>query len=940
MMRTVTLAAAMLLLFAGAALAGPTSATEFLDLVQQDQEQGLLSAEEALLVKFQHVFDRASVPEKYRAEELAPLKCATPMIIEFQEMRDRLSRETVEAIDAYLAEPEDDSRLSYVSPGGNFNLVYYTAGSNAVPAEDTNPANGVPDYVEKIATYFDTSWDVEVATHRFQAPPIGSGQYQISFEQQGSYGYTTIVNYNAGSTRIVMHPTYVGFPPNNDPEGDVWGAAKVTAAHEFKHATQFATSRWSEGGWNEVDATWAEELVYDVVDDYYNYLYGESPIRQPTIPLDGGSQSTGSYEDCVFELWMSQTWGVDIIYDYWEYRRTHGGISVMNSWETILGEYGVTLAEGWAMFTAWNYGTGYRAVSGVGYEEAADYPAGNFQYYTNSYPWSVSGSAPHLAANFIRLLGLNDDMEGTVDLDFNGADTGEMTLSVHIEKADGTGAIETVTLDEFNDAQYSVQVPMEEIVWAGVIVGNATKTGNNLGYTLNVVRTEALPEPAIEFNAETVDVSLGEGGTAQEIVALTNNGEAGSVLDYDLEVWGNLPVDPPNKSVSGSTLTTDISTYLPGTTFDVEVTVFNGSQDEEWIKDVDMDFPAGVTLNAAENFAGGFYGDLVHDGTLGDGVAVNWHGTVGAPQYGVIREGESASATLSISVDSGFSGDIVIPSVIGGDTYGADPHTLDVDVVLTQASPEVAVTYPNGGEQLYVGDAETITWDTFGTIDYVNVDFSEDGGQTWDTLAENIVNTGSLDVTVGSEGTIHALVRVSDAGGDASDVSDAEFVVVLPVSWLAVSPMSGSIDNGQSEDLSLDFDATGVSNGAHQAWILVSESQEGQIALLPVTLTVTGGTSGVNTPAAFVLNGAYPNPFNPMTKISFNLPAEARTTVEVLDVRGRLVRTLHTGVLAEGAHELTWNGRDDSNQVVAAGLYLARLRTEGYEATVKMTLAK
>ncbi|PIE75731.1 hypothetical protein CSA17_05905, partial [bacterium DOLJORAL78_65_58] len=237
-------------------------------------------------------------------------------------------------------------------------MNYTTTGADAVPAEDTNPANGVPDFVEKVATYFDYSWEIEVDTHGFQAPPIGNGQYQVSFAAQNTYGYTSIVNYNQGSTRITMHPNFTVFPGNDDPEGNVWGAAKVTAAHEFKHATQFATSRWSEGGWNEVDAVWAEELVYDIVNDYYNYLSGESPIRQPTIPLDGGAQNTGSYEDCVWEMWMSQTWGVEFIHDYWEYRQTHTLVSVMNSFEYVMNQYGTTLTEGWALFTAWNYGTG------------------------------------------------------------------------------------------------------------------------------------------------------------------------------------------------------------------------------------------------------------------------------------------------------------------------------------------------------------------------------------------------------------------------------------------------------------------------------------------------------------------------------------------------------------------------------------------------------
>ena len=77
-----------------------------------------------------------------------------------------------------------------------------------------------------------------------------------------------------------------------------------------------------------------------------------------------------------------------------------------------------------------------------------------------------------------------------------------------------------------------------------------------------------------------------------------------------------------------------------------------------------------------------------------------------------------------------------------------------------------------------------------------------------------------------------------------------------------------------------------------------------------------------------------------MTKISFNLPAEARTSVEVLDIRGRVVRSLFVGTMGEGEQNLNWNGTDNAGNAVAAGLYLARLRTEGYEATVKMTLAK
>ncbi len=941
MIRLFSLALTLVLLLAGFTQAAPlTSGPEFLAQVDNDVANGTISVQEGLMIKFHHVFDKEQVPAQYRVESFAPLKCVTPMIEQFEALRSRMPRNFVDQIDSYLT--VEDSRLSYTSPGGNFLLTYYTTGVNAVPTLDTNPANGIPDYVEKVAGYFDESWQIEVVDNRFTAPPISSGTYAVSFAAQETYGYTTISNASIGLTRIVMHPNFEGFPPNDDPEGNAWGAAKVTAAHEFKHATQYATSRWSEGGWNEVDAVWAEDLVYDMVNDYYNYLPGDSPIRHPETPLDGGPTGTGSYEDCVWEIWMSETFGNDIITDYWTWRRTHTSQSVMDSWEAVLGTYDTTLADGWAQFTTWNYGTGYRAVPGVGYQEAADYPYGNFISYATTYPYSYSSSVPHLAANFIRLIGFDGEFDGTLDIEFDGADAGgPMSLGLHITKTDGTGAIETITLDEDNDAYYSCQVPLLDIAWAGVVVGNAAKNGLNLSYDLNVYQTEALPVPGIELNAEDVMVELWMGETATEIVSVSNFGEDDSVLNYDVKVWGNSPVDEPAaKSIAGSHLSPNIGTYLPGTSFVVDFTVYNGSVDEEWLTDVTMDFPEGVTVNVSTDFVGGTYGPLVSNHHNGNGALVSWHGTTGAEEYGVIKEEESAVASISLTIDPTFSGPIDIVGTIVGDNYGAAPHSLTRTISIYQADPELVITYPNGGEELFVGDSAVITWETLGQLDNVDLAVSHDGGFSWNVLAEGVANTGSFTTELAGSGSLHALIRVSDSNSDSEDLSDAEFSIIEPVDWLTVTPLDGSVEAGQSEDLTLNIVPAEWLGLENFAWVVISHDAPGSPTVLPVTLYFHNGPVASGTPEMFALNGVYPNPFNPMTKISFNLPAEARTSVEVLDVRGHVVRTLFVGTMGEGEQSLNWNGTDNDGKSVAAGLYLARLRTEGYEATVKMTLAK
>jgi hypothetical protein len=85
----------------------------------------------------------------------------------------------------------------------------------------------------------------------------------------------------------------------------------------------------------------------------------------------------------------------------------------------------------------------------------------------------------------------------------------------------------------------------------------------------------------------------------------------------------------------------------------------------------------------------------------------------------------------------------------------------------------------------------------------------------------------------------------------------------------------------------------------------------------------------------------HPNPFNPSTTIQFDLPASGGLVrLQVFDVTGRLVRTLVSEPLGSGRHSVDWDGRDSRGQLVGSGTYFARLRTEGWEETQKMSLLK
>ena len=85
-----------------------------------------------------------------------------------------------------------------------------------------------------------------------------------------------------------------------------------------------------------------------------------------------------------------------------------------------------------------------------------------------------------------------------------------------------------------------------------------------------------------------------------------------------------------------------------------------------------------------------------------------------------------------------------------------------------------------------------------------------------------------------------------------------------------------------------------------------------------------------------------PNPFNPVTAISFSLERRGQVSLRVYNLRGQLVRTLVDEVLEAGPHTgIRWNGTDESGRAVTSGTYFYRLETEqGTSFTRKMALVK
>jgi len=185
----------------------------------------------------------------------------------------------------------------------------------------------------------------------------------------------------------------------------------------------------------------------------------------------------------------------------------------------------------------------------------------------------------------------------------------------------------------------------------------------------DVINLTAYEQNVFSVNPEYFNVEMSPDEMITDIFSLINTSPR--VINYTIRTQ-----EPFNgREMTGSYIICSTDEFTPGETVDWYFYAFNQSPDNEWITDITIDFPAGVTVNEATNFSGGSGGELIYDEITGEAVSVNWHGET-ALGYGLIHGGESANALVNVTTTTEFAGNIELNYEILGDGYGADPHSV------------------------------------------------------------------------------------------------------------------------------------------------------------------------------------------------------------------------------------------------------------------------
>jgi hypothetical protein len=449
---------------------GPTS----LDLIEGDYTDGLLDRENANRYRQYAISAPGKLPSKYRSTVRG--KDATYSML-------LLAREWARLSSATRQEILDIRRNGYGNLSDSvatehFVLHYTTQGNNAVPAQDLD-RNTIPDFIDVAAQSWEHVWDREIEQLGYPAPKGTPGQkfhvyyrdffyYGVTYAENVELTATSPVPLGTASGYIEVENDFYGFPFNDeDAPGAVVrsGALKVTQAHEFMHASQFNINVYQSGWLFESHATWAEEAVYDDINDWHWYI--NFFLSRPDLPLF----NRYVYGSAYFMNYLSETYGTDAPRQVWLAARTRTTPEAIK-WAGFGGSW-----ENMKLFAPAEYLLGISDFT-TDATSSIPLPVNRIRATHVNYPVAVtvSGStnkeanlAPWgLGANFVEFE--SGSSSGTLTLSFDGTGESAWRVLVALTPRAGQGAATVVPMTIGDGATGSLEVRGFGTKWSKAVL--------------------------------------------------------------------------------------------------------------------------------------------------------------------------------------------------------------------------------------------------------------------------------------------------------------------------------------------------------------------------------------------------------------------------------------------------------------------------------------
>lgn len=416
-------------------------------------------------------------------------KCATPLFT-FARNHDEIG------VDRFFKKERFKNKellSTYISPSGKFKFEYEVTGEDAVPTVDTN-SNGVPDYVERAGVAADFSYQKQIQELGFPDPIPEAETYSIFFTDFNFYGITQSDNAEAAGTYIIIENDFDGFPSNDDPEGDQYGALKVTLAHELKHAIQFVQNDFTGDSdkWAEMDATLLEEVTYDEVNDYYNYLtdFGNNPFNNPGVTVIPGFNEF-NYEDVTWALFFYEYYDEFFWTKVWKrIEDSNGNLALLVAVKREVENNGDNFDKVLSELYLWHYASGINTTQNYGFDEAVSYPNPRIeeQFLTVSDAFIEAVPISRFASHYYEIFSTNED--GQVSLHVE-SEISSIQMGVNLVFKNSTSIQKFYMTDGSGEANIFMPYNWTSVDKIGLVI---TNTQFNEGNTYSLRASSDTPD--------------------------------------------------------------------------------------------------------------------------------------------------------------------------------------------------------------------------------------------------------------------------------------------------------------------------------------------------------------------------------------------------------------------------------------------------------------
>ncbi|HEU4355302.1 MAG TPA: MXAN_6640 family putative metalloprotease, partial [Actinomycetota bacterium] len=473
------------------------------DALTRALDRGRIDPATYALERARALFDLHAVRSRYGDVSRADPRGATMILRDLVLRLDELTPAQRRQAHAILARPTDagdadEYTTTEETPICSVNgCVHYVATTDDAPdLTDTTPANGIPDYVDTTLATLDEVWQTEVTDYGYREPKSddtstndgGSALIDVYIGDVGAdglYGYCTTDDPNSepgSGYQFWDFSAYCvvdnDFSPGQFPGVSGLDALRVTMAHEFFHAVQFAYDAGEDRWFMESSATWIEDEVYDTINDNWQYL-PKSPIEEPHVPLDSNNRFN-VYGDWVFHRFFAESApGANpvVIRSAWEYA---DGSAVgpdkysLKAIEAVVQDLGAKFRWMFADFGMWN------DVPAAVYEEGADY---GFAPFTDAFKITRSRSGAsgstvldHLTSRYFWFVpgrGVQDDAKLFVTMNGPAYKTGPEASVVVLFKS-GNVQFKPLGLNKAGEAGIVVKFGRGKVAEVDLVLTNAS----------------------------------------------------------------------------------------------------------------------------------------------------------------------------------------------------------------------------------------------------------------------------------------------------------------------------------------------------------------------------------------------------------------------------------------------------------------------------------